>query len=152
MKQDLFWANCHQTHLPDNCGTVLGVNWRREVDKQNDEAMPHMDYKNFGYSPKSCIKVSMIVVPFFIHLGSYKFLTYEAWISVPASSNIMYTKSSHSSASNHIIKLDESFWGCIRSQQKKQKMHADIYGISHKYRPTWLGEFVIVASQSKPVP
>ena len=79
MKPDLFSPNCHQTHLPDNCDTVLGVDLRREVTKQNDEAMPHMDYKNFEYSSNTAsIKVSMIAVPFFLHLGSYKLLTYEA--------------------------------------------------------------------------
>ena len=41
--------------VSDNCGTVLGVNWRREVDKQNDEAMPHMDYKHLGYSPNKVL-------------------------------------------------------------------------------------------------
>ena len=39
----------------DNCVTVFSVNWRREVDTQNDEAMPHMDYKNFEYSSNTVL-------------------------------------------------------------------------------------------------
>ena len=46
----MFWTNCHQKQLPDNCGTMSGVNWRREVDIQNNDAMLHMDYKHFEYS------------------------------------------------------------------------------------------------------
>ena len=60
----------------------------------------------------------------------------------PQQFHLKYMKSSHYVLHlnfiqvNHSIKVDESFWRCIRSQRIKQTMHADIYGITHKYRPT----------------